>query len=127
MSASPAGAGFEPEGPGVWALRGDLSMATVPSLWTQRQRLFAAGGRVTLDLKAVERADSAGLALLVGLLRTATARGTSLHLVGLPEQLAAMARLSGVAGLVGFAEALAGQAGAGPMPETREAVRGENR
>ncbi|RLK46884.1 phospholipid transport system transporter-binding protein [Alkalispirillum mobile] len=88
------------DGAGLFCLSGDLSFDTVPGLWAQAERLFRDAERVELDLGAVGRTDSAGLALLVALARRARQRGRSIRYTHFPEQLLAMARLSGLAGLL---------------------------
>lgn len=84
------------EGTGRFRVRGDLSFDTVPGLWAQSERLFRSADRVELDLGEVGRTDSAGLALLVALTRRARERGQGIHYSHFPEQLLAMARLSGL-------------------------------
>jgi phospholipid transport system transporter-binding protein len=50
---------------GSYAVRGELTFATVPGFLTGNGRLLAGGAAVTVDLAGVDRADSAGVALLV--------------------------------------------------------------
>ncbi|HEY8553493.1 MAG TPA: STAS domain-containing protein, partial [Burkholderiales bacterium] len=51
---------------GVLAVAGDLTFETVPEIYAESRAWFErANGRVTVDLAEVERADSAGLALLL--------------------------------------------------------------
>jgi phospholipid transport system transporter-binding protein len=77
------------------ALSGELSMETVPGLlrldqWPQ------ASGSINIDLQAVERADSAGVALLIEWQRQAHRRQQDLRFQNTPSQMLAIARLSGV-------------------------------
>ncbi|WP_421620890.1 STAS domain-containing protein [Alkalilimnicola ehrlichii] len=82
---------------GRFQLSGDLSFETVPGLWAEAERLFRGSGDVELDLGAVARSDSAGLALLVALTRRAAQHDQAIRFCHFPEQLRAMARLSGLA------------------------------
>jgi len=74
-----------------YRLSGRLTFATVPEL----ARAPAPTGEV--DLGGVTRADSAGLALLLDWLAAAHGGGSPLHYHHLPPQLAAIARVSGIA------------------------------
>lgn len=74
-----------------YCVSGPLTFATVPAL----ARTPAPTGEV--DLGGVTHADSAGLALLLEWLVAARGSGWSLHYHHLPSQLAAIARVSGIA------------------------------
>lgn len=87
---------FESLADGRYRLVGELSFATVPALMAESASLFSAGGDVTLVLDQVERIDSAGLALMVSLLRQARERGQALDLQSVPEQMLGLARVGGV-------------------------------
>jgi len=78
---------------GVLALSGALDAATVPGLWqvSDRELAVCRGPDVTMDLKAVDRVDSAGLALLVAWLRLAKRRSLSIRYRDAPAQLLALA------------------------------------
>ena len=79
--------------PGLYAVSGDLTFATVPKLWLDsRPRVLQASGSLTIDLSGVSRADSAALSLLVEWVRLSTTRGLSLTFRHLPEHLETMAR-----------------------------------
>lgn len=85
--------------PGEYRLSGELGFNTAAALWDDIAPLLAAdAGRDAwqVDLAAVERADSAGVALLLEWLREARRRGVSLHLASLPAQMLAIARVSGL-------------------------------
>lgn len=70
-------------------------MHTVPDLFASSQALFAgAQGKVNIDLAAVSRSDSAGLALLIAWLRLAQAQKFEIHFDNLPEQMRQIARVS---------------------------------
>ena len=78
---------------GALALSGALDAATVPDLWQVSERELAncRGPEVSVDLKAVDRVDSAGLALLVAWLRLAKRRSLSIRYRNAPAQLLALA------------------------------------
>lgn len=65
-------------------LPAELTLATLPAVLDQADGLAAAG---TLDLAGVQRADSAGIALLLELTRRAAAQGRPLALSGVQPQL----------------------------------------
>lgn len=80
-------------------LSGELTRSSVPGLMADASRLAANG---TLDLSAVTRADSAGLALLLELHRRCRRSGAALKLVGAPPQVVGLARFFSVAPLLGL-------------------------
>jgi len=87
---------------GGFLLRGTLTFDTVPLLWRDSARLLAGGklGGATVNLAGVERADSAGLALLVAWLAQAAVAGQRLAYEAIPERLLAIARISEVESLL---------------------------
>lgn len=91
-------------GAGAYRLDGELSFTTVPHVWKAARRLIAdeqGASEMRLDLAGVERADSAGVALLLEWLREAHRLGLRLRLENVPEQMLAIARVSGVEELIG--------------------------
>lgn len=72
---------------GTCRLTGDLVFASVPELVPRLPGLFAEGGRLTVDLAGVKRADSAALALLLEILRLAGEEGSALTLCNVPASL----------------------------------------
>lgn len=82
---------------GAYRLVGELDFNTVPHIWKSSEVMFTSSGRgLLVDLQEVHRADSAGLALLVGWVRRARAAGIEVEFRHVPEQLLAIARVSGV-------------------------------
>jgi phospholipid transport system transporter-binding protein len=63
--------------------------------------LAQAGPSVQLDAAALEQFDSVAVSVLLDLQRAAQARGQSLAMAGLPERLLDLARVYGVAELLG--------------------------
>ncbi len=96
-TASAPAAGIEAPDAGHLRIHGELSFASVPAL----QRATAghierAASPLLIDLGAVQRADSAGLALLMDWLRQGQRRGLEVRFTGMPAQLVAIARASGL-------------------------------
>lgn len=78
------------------AVVGELVFASVPSLLARSSALFTGRSAVELDLGAVQRADSAGLALLVEWLTMARRQGCAVWFSAVPAQILRMARVSGL-------------------------------
>ena len=90
------GAGIERDGT-VFRLSGELNMRTVPALWQQAaSQLPQAEAAIVVDLGAVDRCDSAALALLVEWMRAARGRGFEIGFRNLPPQLLDIAGLTGL-------------------------------
>jgi len=89
-------ASLERAAAGRFRLRGELDFASVPALARRGRELFVDGGEVRVSLDGVERADSAGLALLVEWLREARRRQRQIRFTGVPAQMLSLARVSGV-------------------------------
>lgn len=75
-------------------VEGELSFVTVPALQQQAAGLFESARELDVDLSGVERADSAGLALLIEWMREARRRDKALRLLNMPAQMLAIARVS---------------------------------
>ena len=80
------------------ALSGEISFHTVNSILVAGRAALGAlsAAQVVLDLSAVTKSDSAGLALVVDWVRTAKQHGAQLRIVGVSAQLADIARVSGL-------------------------------
>jgi phospholipid transport system transporter-binding protein len=90
---------------GCFLLAGELSFATAPQALQRTTHLFKrATGDQVFDLARVERADSAGVALLLEWQRRADQQGVKLRYVNLPEQLQAIMRVAGVDKMLAFSE-----------------------
>ncbi len=77
--------------------RGALTFAT--ARLARKQGLMAlrnAGRELSIDCGAISQADSAGLAVLLDWLAEARRAGCALHLLHLPQNLLALARISAV-------------------------------
>lgn len=83
--------------PGRYSLRTDLGFETVATVLRElRTVLRGSEGLVEFDLAGVERSDSAGVALLLELLKMARQGGYRLHFTNVPRQLEILATVSGV-------------------------------
>lgn len=92
---------IESVGDGVLLVRGDLSFSSVTRVLAQSRPLLSQGsGKLALDLGEVQRADSAGLALLMQWLRMGKEQGLEIRFRHLPEQLLAIARASDLERLI---------------------------
>ena len=93
--------GFElaQRGEGDYVLKGELTFATVSQALKAASGLFKNGTNNALrfDLADIARSDSAGVALLIEWLRDAERTGKQLRYAHPPENLRAIARVSGVA------------------------------
>ena len=89
------------EGSGRYSLAGAVVLGTVAQLREHGLRAFGGcAGALEVDLRAVERADSGALALLVDWLSWARAAGRGMKFTALPAALLALARLSDVEDLL---------------------------
>jgi phospholipid transport system transporter-binding protein len=79
-------------------LSGEISFATVNPLVAKGREAIGALSldNAVLDLSAVSKTDSAGLALVVDWVRSARHRRVDLRIVGVSAQLADIARVSGL-------------------------------
>ena len=79
----------------AFSVSGELNMQTVPAISQMANgQLSGLSGEVSIDLSAVSRADSAGLALLIDWLRIAKRHRYKLAFRNLPEQLMQIAAVS---------------------------------
>lgn len=94
------------QAPGVFQLAGVLDYSSGPALREQGGRLLAASqaSACVIDCSAVEKSSSVGLALLLALMRDASAAGKTLTISNLPEDM------RGIAGVCELLELLPLQA-----------------
>ena len=83
-------------GAGSWLLQGELDFESVPALLRHAGARLLGKDRLEVDLKAVTRADSAGLALLVEWLRESETAGNEIVFINVPPQLLSIARVCGL-------------------------------
>ncbi len=78
-------------------ISGALIFATVSSLWEQSKKLFTTPAKqLFFDFDAVTQSDSAGVALLLAWIRIARVQQKEISFLSLPEQMRAIARVSGL-------------------------------
>jgi len=87
------------DGAGRLVLRGDLQVTAATRLYTE---LPVSADPYTVSLSAIEAIDSAGIALLVDWQQRLNAAGGTLVLTDAPDSLQRLARIGGVAKLLGF-------------------------
>lgn len=78
------------------ALSGALTFSTAARAFAEGVRALAMGAQTRLDLGGVTRADSAGLACVLGLAAAASHAGRQLGVVHWPEGLRALAAVCDV-------------------------------
>jgi phospholipid transport system transporter-binding protein len=89
---------------GGFRVVGELVFDTVPGLLAQGRALFDDGAPgLEIDFSGVTRADSAGLALLIGWMRIAHRRHRNIVFRNVPEQMLAIARVSGIEAILPLA------------------------
>lgn len=90
-----------PQGDGTLAVRGALTFETVPDvLRATAERVRRSNSPLTIDLKDVQRVDSAGLALLLEWLNLAP--GRAVRFVNVPPQARSLIRVSGLGAALGI-------------------------
>lgn len=89
------------ESDGQWRLQGDLSFATCAELYESARVAMTARLPTSVDLAAVERVDSSGVALMLDWLRAARAASQPLAFHNVPEHMQKIAELCGVGHLFG--------------------------
>lgn len=85
---------------GRFMLQGELSFATASAVWREGLELFNNSPELSLDLSGITRSDSAGLTLLVEWLRYAQSQHKQLTFLNMPQQMLAIARVSGLDGIL---------------------------
>jgi phospholipid transport system transporter-binding protein len=96
---------------GRFRLAGCFGFETAARVLERGDALFRAHPAVELDLSGVTDADSAGLAVLLAWIERARRRGHQLRYVGIPPQLAGIARITDVEPLLHVAERPQGSGG----------------
>jgi len=88
---------FESNSLGNFKLSGLLTITTVSDLWHESQKLFTNdANEIVLDLAGVSQSDSAGVALLIALVRQARMNKKKISFTHLPSQMLAMLKVSGL-------------------------------
>jgi phospholipid transport system transporter-binding protein len=87
---------------GTLQVAGVLDFPTVVELCERGAALLGGRPRIRIDLRGVERANSAGLVLLLEWLAQARRRKTKVEFCNVPASLASIARFTNVADLLGL-------------------------
>lgn len=90
--------------PGLFLLQGDVGFDNVRRLWEQGRAQLNGDKELEIDLSAVKRTDSAGVALLVAWTREARKGGAVVHFANIPEQIRAIAVVCGVEAVLPIAQ-----------------------
>lgn len=84
----------------TWKVQGELSFETVPALFDSARQAMREHVPSSIDLAAVERVESAGVALMLDWIRAARAQNRALVFRNVPEHMASIAELCGVGHLL---------------------------
>lgn len=93
-------ASLETRGEGRFALSGEIGFGNAATLLAEGLERFGGEGPIEVDLSGVIHADSAGVALLLEWVASLRDAGRELRYRGIPAQVLAIARLSGVDGFL---------------------------
>lgn len=96
---------LEQQSPGAWRISGVLNFATVPDLSERGGALFDGQSEVQIDLSQVQRADSAGVALLVEWMGEARRRSVTIRYLNVPAQMLAIVRVTSLDQILPLARA----------------------
>jgi phospholipid transport system transporter-binding protein len=99
-ATTPGPARLEALGNGRFKVYGALNAETVTELLKGSKAAFKGAASLEIDLANVPEGDSAGLALLIEWLRLAGQHRQQIHFKNVPEQIAALARISEVENLL---------------------------
>ena len=99
---------LEDRGDGHFVLSGDLTFTTAERLLRESEEPFEEHTRIEIDLSGVEKADSAGLALLLEWITWANHTVREIRYVGIPDRVLAIARTTEVEPLLYRGERWAG-------------------
>lgn len=92
------------QGEGRFDVSGDLSFDTVVALLSDSAQEFATFTTLAIDLGGVQRADSAGIALLLEWVRRARRQKKSLSFSRIPPQMSAIIQISNLQTLLPIAD-----------------------
>jgi phospholipid transport system transporter-binding protein len=103
---------LQDKGDGRFVLTGDMSFDTAEKILRESEGPFEHHTRIEVDLSGVEKADSAGLALLLEWITWANHTVREIHYIGMPERILAIAKTTEVDHLLDRGERWAGFIGA---------------
>jgi phospholipid transport system transporter-binding protein len=91
------GNGLSVRADGTVDVSGSLTFDTVPNFLAQGTGWLDGGkGTIILDMKAVSKTDSAGLALMLEWLQQARKTECTIHFVNIPERVQVLIRVNGL-------------------------------
>lgn len=99
-ATTPGPARLEALGNGRFKVYGAMNAETATDLLKRSADAFKDAGPLEIDLGNVPEGDSAGLALMIEWLRLARQHQQTIHFKNVPEQIAALARISEVEDLL---------------------------
>lgn len=91
---------LEHRGDGGFALQGDVSFETAQQILDKSAALFRDHESIRVDLGEVNKADSAGLALMLEWKAQARRRGAAIEFSNVPDSLTAIAKTTEVGNLI---------------------------
>jgi phospholipid transport system transporter-binding protein len=95
--------GLASRGDGTFEMSGSLTFQTVPQFQTHAGTLLLGGAQpVTIDMRGVTQADSAGLALMIEWLQMARNERRKLAFANIPEQVSELIRVNGLQQMFGL-------------------------
>jgi phospholipid transport system transporter-binding protein len=89
-------------------MQGDMSFSTAEDILRESESLFEQHTRIEVDLSGVEKADSAGLALLLEWVTWANHTVREIRYTAMPERVLAIAKTTEVDSLLNRGERWAG-------------------
>jgi len=95
---------LEDRGDGKFALSGEMTFATAERILEASEEPFAEHTSIEIDLSAVSKSDSAGLALLLEWVTWANHTVREIRYTGMPERVMAIAKTTEVDGLLTLGE-----------------------
>lgn len=84
------------QAPGFYTLEGSLTFASIDKHTPQSFKFLRGIDRVCIDLSHLQASDSAGLALMIEWIKQSRMNRVKLSFKNIPEQLLALAKLSGL-------------------------------
>lgn len=87
---------LEDLGDGKFGLAGDMTFATAERILRESEALFSEYTSIEVDLSAVQKSDSAGLALLLEWITWANHNIREIRFIGIPQRVTAIAQTTEV-------------------------------
>lgn len=81
--------------PGYFIVEGPLTFSSIDKKTVKSFDFLGSAPQICIDLKRVESTDSAGLALMIEWIKHSKKHNTHLSFKNIPQQLQALAKLSG--------------------------------